>query len=51
MNSKKEIKDKKKQEQRRNQKKLLPTLKNRAADFASRVNAQYLYYAVFTMIP
>jgi hypothetical protein len=43
--------EEKQEEQRRNQKKTLPTAKNRAAKFASRVNAQCLYYAVFTMIP
>jgi hypothetical protein len=41
----------KKQEQRRNQKRLLPTVKNKGANFASRVNTQYLYNDVFTMIP
>jgi hypothetical protein len=29
----------------------LPTEKNKGANFASRVNTQYLYYDVFTMIP
>jgi hypothetical protein len=37
-----------KQEQKRNQKRLLPTAKSKGANFASRVNAQYLCYDVFT---
>ncbi len=40
----------KKQEQKRIKKRLLPTAKNKDANFASRVNAQYLYYDVFTII-
>ncbi len=40
----------KKQEQRRNQKRFY-LLQKQGANFASRVNAQYLSYDVFTMIP
>jgi hypothetical protein len=39
----------KKQEQGKNQERLLPTAKNRASKFTSRVNAQFLYYDVFTI--
>jgi hypothetical protein len=41
----------KKQEQKSNKQRLLPTAKNKGANFASRVNAQYLYYNIFIMIP
>jgi hypothetical protein len=40
-----------KNKNKKNQKRLLPTAKKKGANFASRVNAQYLYYDVFTMIP
>jgi hypothetical protein len=50
-NNKREIKNKAKKQNKEEIKKSFYLLQNQGANFASRVNAQYLSYDVFTMIP